>query len=122
MLKTIGIKFAFIALITAGLAADSMAQTRISFARGRTSASVGGTVTPNAMRSYRINVREGQTMTVQVSSALRMGLDVDGPNGHIEFGDNGFAQIEIYQSGDHYIGVKNEGGRAARFTMTVTVR
>lgn len=123
MLKTIGIKFIVVALIVFSLAGDLLAQTRIKFARGRSAATLTGTVASGAVREFVINVRNGQTMTIQVTSGNnRVDLQVTGRNGHIAWGDNGYAQVEIYYNGDHYIAIKNSGRAATKYSMTVTVR
>lgn len=111
-------------MIVVSLATDSLAQqTRIRFAKGRTATSLSGAMAAGGSRAYVINVGRGQTMTVQVTSGNnRIDLDVDGPDGHIEYGNNGFSQVEIYRSGDHYITISNSGRAATRFNMTVTVR
>jgi hypothetical protein len=110
-------------IIIASLNVLSLAQTRIRFAKDRSAATLQGTIGANAVREFWINVRRGQTMTVQVTSGNnKIDLGLSGPNGHIEFGDNGFSQIEIYDSGNHTIAIKNSGRSATRYALTVTVR
>jgi hypothetical protein len=123
MLKNVGFKVLITAMIIVSLASDSLAQTRIRFGRGRSAATVSGTVAPGAVREYVINVGRGQTMTVQTTSGNnRLDLEISGRNGHMAWGDNGFAEVEIDRTGDHYITIKNSGRRATRFNLTVTVR
>ena len=47
---------------------DASAQTRIRFARGRTSASVSSTIYGNAQRKYILAARAGQYLSATVSS------------------------------------------------------
>lgn len=123
MKKIIGIKLLTIALILTVLATDSLAQTRIKFARGRSAATLSGSISSGGVREFVINVRSGQTMTIQVTSGNnKIDLEVTGRNGHLGWGDNGFAEVEINDNGDHYIALKNSGRAATRYSMTVTVR
>ncbi len=122
MKKLFLIKFIAIILVLSTFTTDALAATRISFARGRSSSSIGGTLAPGATREFVIGVRRGQTMTISVESANKqIVIDVDDANGHLEYGD-GYSQIETNLNGDHWIAIKNEGGRATRYTMTVSVR
>lgn len=124
MLRNFGFKVLIAALVVVSLASDSLAQqTRIRFARGRSAATMSGAIAAGGSRAYVLNVGQGQTMTVQVTSGNnRIDLDVDGPGGHIEYGDNGYSQVYIDRSGDHYITINNSGRAATRFSLTVTVR
>lgn len=122
MKKLIGIKILAIALILATLTTDTMAQTRIRFARGRSSATFTGTLPSGSTRAYIISVRRNQTMTVNVTSGNNnIQIDVDDVDGHIEYGD-GYSQIYTNNNGDHWITLENQGGRVTKYTMTVTVR
>jgi hypothetical protein len=123
MLKKYSLKVLIVAMIVVSLATDSLAQqTRIRFAKGRTAATMTGAMAAGGSRAYVINVGRGQTMTVQVTGGSRIDLDVDGPDGHIEYGNNGFSQVEIYRTGDHYITISNSGRAPTKFNLTVTVR
>jgi hypothetical protein len=122
MKKIIGIKILAIALILVSLTTDTMAQTRIRFARGRSSATLSGTLPSGSTRAYIISVRRNQTMTINVTSGNNnIQLDIDDVDGHIEYGD-GYSQIYTNNNGDHWITLKNEGNRVTKYTMTVTVR
>jgi hypothetical protein len=123
MLKNFGLKVLIATMIVVSLASDSLAQTRIRFARGRSATTLSGAIAPEGVREYVINVARGQTMTVQVTSGNnRLDLEITGRNGHLAWGDNGYAQVDINRNGDHYITIKNSGRRSTRFNLTVTVR
>jgi hypothetical protein len=123
MLKNFGLKALIVAMIVVSVASDSLAQTRIRFGRGRSAATLSGSIAPGGVREYMINVGRGQTMTVQVTSGNnRLDLEITGRDGHLAWGDNGFAEVEIDRTGDHYIAIRNSGRRATRFSLTVTVR
>jgi hypothetical protein len=122
MKKLIGMKILAIALILATLTTDTMAQTRIRFARGRISATLSGTLPSGSTRAYVISVRRNQSMTVNVTSGNNnIQIDVDDVDGHIEYGD-GYSQIITNNNGDHWITLENQGNRVTKYTMTVTVR
>lgn len=122
MKKLIGIKILAVALILATLTTDTMAQTRIRFARGRSATTLTGNLSPDSTRAYVISVRRNQTMTINVTSGNNnIQIDVDDADGHVEYGD-GYSQIYTNNNGDHWITLKNEGSRATRYSMTVTVR
>ena len=124
-MKTIGIKLALIALICAALTMDTVAQTptRVKFAKGRSAATLTGALASGAVREYVLGVSAGQTMTVQVTSGNnKLDLEITGRGGHLEWGDNGYAQVEISENGDHYVTIKNSGRQTTKFSMTVTVR
>lgn len=123
MFSKFSLKILVIVLIVFSLVGDSFAQTRIRFARGKSSATLSGTIAAGAVREYMIDVREGQTMTVRATSGNKqLDFEIVGRSGHEAWGENGYAQIEINQSGDHYITVKNSGSSATRFTLTVAVK
>ena len=124
MLKKISFKVLIVAMIVVSLATNSLAQqTRIRFERGRSAATVSGVIAAGGTRAYVLSVSRGQTMTVQVTSDNnRIDLDVDGPDGHIEYGDNGYSQVYINRTGDHFITISNSGRAQTKFSLTVTVR
>ena len=123
MLKKVGLKVLTAMMIVVVLSSDSLAQTRIRFGRGRSAATLSGSIAPGGVREYVLNVGRGQTMTVQVTSGNnRLDLEITGRDGHLAWGDNGYAQVDINRSGDHYIAIRNSGRRATRFSLTVTVR
>ena len=121
-MKYIGIKFLAIILILSAFTTDSMAATRISFARGRSATTLRGSFDAGSTREYVIGVRRSQTMTIEISSDNNsIVIDVDDVNGHLEYGDN-YSQIRTNANGDHYITLKNDGNGSTRYAMTVTVR
>jgi hypothetical protein len=109
-------KFLIVALIGIISASDLLAQTRIRFARGRSSATVTGTLGAGATRGFVLGARTGQTLTATLSCT----------NGRCDFtqGDLHDTQYSYYveESGDVYISIDNHGNRATRFTMTVSIQ
>ena len=116
VIKAIAIK-AFAVLMIIGMT-DSVAfsQTRIQFARGRTSTTVSGTVSGDGSRDYILGARRGQTMTVRVTSNTG---DV-----HVDIGGNDVGTgttITLRSTDDYIITVHNEG-RATRYSLYVSIR
>lgn len=87
------------------------AQTRIRFARGRTSATISGVVGPAAAKSFVLGARNGQSLSANVSSR----------SGCVKF-DNGATSISfITNAGDNFLRVKNSCGRSTTFSLTVSI-
>lgn len=116
MLKKFGLKIAILAMILVTAATDSMAQTRIRFARGRSSATVTGTLAANATKGYVLRAAQGQTLTGTLSST----------NGKADFTQGNLHDTQYSQTveedGDVYISVDNHGSRSTKFTLTISIQ
>lgn len=116
MLKKLGIKILVFAMVCLMASSDVLGQSRIRFARGRTSASVSGTMAAGGARTYVLGARRGQTLTAVLSCG----------NGRCDFaqGDLHDTQYSQYidRNGDTYITIHNHGRAATRFTMTVSIQ
>ncbi len=116
MLKKFGVKFLVLALVCLMAASDTLAQSRIRFARGRTSATLSGTIAADGAREYVLGARRGQTLTAVLSCG----------NGKCDFGEGDMHDTQYSQyvnrNGDVYITIHNHGRRATRFTMTVSIQ
>lgn len=123
MKKYIGIKLLAVALLLTTLASDTMAATRIRFARGRSSATVTGTIPAGGVREYVLTAQEYQTMTVRLSSN-NGDVTFDASDIHGSFGEHeqGYAQFETDANGNHWITLENAGDYSTRYTLTVSVR
>lgn len=116
MLKKVGLNVLIIALISLMSVSDSLAQTRIRFQRGRSSATVTGTLAAGATRGFVLGARAGQTLTATLSCG----------NGKCDFTqgelhDTSYSNY-VEENGDVYISIDNHGSRATRFTMTVSIQ
>jgi hypothetical protein len=117
IIKTFIIK-SFAVLMMIGMT-DSAAfsQTRIRFARGRTSATVSGTLSGDASRSYILGASRGQTMTVRVSSGSgRVWVDIGGND--VGRGTS----VELRSTDTYIITVHNELGSATKYSLYVGIR
>lgn len=100
--QTFLIKTFAVLMIIGMMDSPAFSQTRIRFARGRTSATVSGTLYSGGERSYILGARRGQTMTVRVTSAQDVRIDIGG-------NDVGTAEtIELRSTDDYIITVHNE--------------
>ena len=99
---------------------DLSAQTRISFRRGATSATVTGTIGVNRgvaganYRTYVVGARSGQTISATVSSG----------NGSVVFTDNDRTSLRprTTYNGDYEISIYNGGARNTSYSLTVSIR
>lgn len=116
MLKKIGLKILVLAMIGVMSSTDLLAQTRIRFAKGRSSSTVSGSLAAGATRGFVLGARRGQTLSATLSSG----------NGKCDFtqGDLHDTQYSQYvdRNGDVYISIDNHGRSATRFTLTVSIQ
>ena len=104
--------FLFVVTVISTVAINAAKDTRIRFARGRTSASVSGTVGSGGRVCYVAGAKEGQTLTATISSRT-------GKAQILESGDTSYS-LTVEYSGDQSICVDNLGG-ATRYTLTVSI-
>jgi hypothetical protein len=117
IIKTLAVKIFAAAMILATLDATAFAQTRIRFARGRTSTTVSGALSGGASRSYILGARRGQTMTVRVTSTSgSVWIDIGGND--VGKGET----ITLRSTDDYIITVHNDGNGSTRFSLYVSIR
>ncbi len=113
MIKRNLVKIFAIAMVVIMTYSNGFADIRVRFARGRTSATMGGTLRGGGSVCYVANARSAQTLTATVSSA----------NGRVNFranGDTSFSE-NLDFSGDHRFCIYN-AGRTSRYTLTVSIQ
>jgi hypothetical protein len=114
MLRKTGLQVVALALILSFSAVDLMAQKRISFRRGASSATVRGRIGADGYLEYLINGREGQVMSIEITSG----------NGAVIV-NAGTASGKSFSldmtGGDHLLSVVNTGGRATNYTLKVSI-
>lgn len=95
--------------------ADVLAQKRITFRRGASSATVRGRIGPNGYLEYLINGRAGQVMSIRITSG----------NGAVTV-NAGTASGKDFSldmsGGDHLLSIVNTAGTATNYTLTVSIR
>ncbi len=95
----------------------AFSQTRVRFARGRTSATVSGNLSGYGSRSYVVGASRGQTMSVRVSSnSGRVWADIGGND--VGRGTT----IQLRSTDDYIITVHNELGSSTRYSLYISIR
>lgn len=113
MLKRNLARIFVVAVIVCMTSADSFADIRVRFARGRTSATMTGSIRRVGAICYVAGARRGQTLNATVSSR----------NGRVNFrstGDTSFSEYMDY-TGDHRLCIYNSGGLTS-YTLTVSIQ
>jgi hypothetical protein len=95
--------------------ADALAQKRIRFQRGKSSATVRGPIGANGYTEYTVNGRAGQLMTIEITSGNGAVIVNAGSASGKSF------SIDM-TGGDHLLSVVNTGRRATNYTLTVSIR
>ncbi len=116
MLKKIIARVLTLIMLVALTVSSSTAQTRIRFARGRSSTTVSSRLAAGASRSYVLGASAGQTMRVRVSSRTG-GVSVD-----IGGNDVGTGTAIRLRSTDDYIITVHNDGRATNFALSISIR
>ena len=95
--------------------ANVLAQKRIRFQRGKSSATVRGPIGANGYTEYVIDGRAGQVMTIEITSG----------NGAVVV-NAGTASGKSFSlemtGGDHLLSVVNTSRRATNYSLTVSIR
>ena len=94
---------------------DLLAQKRISFRRGTSSATVRGRIGSKGYLEYVINGRAGQVMSIDIIS----GNDAVIVNAGSASGKNFSLEMT---GGDHVLSIVNTGRAPSSYTLTVSIR
>jgi hypothetical protein len=104
-----------LALILILSGSDSLAQKRISFRKGTSSATVRGKIGAKGYLEYVVNGQAGQLMSIEVTSG----------NGAVVI-NAGSASGKSFSldmtGGDHTLSVVNTGRGATNYTLTVSIK
>jgi hypothetical protein len=114
MIRKLTVQLVALSLIVVLSSADLMAQRRIKFRRGASSATLSGKIAANGYMEYVINGRAGQVMTIEIRSG----------NGAVVV-NAGTATGKSFSvdmsGGDHLLSIVNPGRGATTYTMTVAI-
>lgn len=110
-MKKITVKILILFTLLLGTNADLLAQTRIRFARGRTSASISSQIGAQIDRSFVLGARYGQYLSANVSSR----------NGCVKFTNRSTEISYVTQAGDNYLYIINTCRNVTSFTITVSI-
>jgi len=112
--------FALIAILL--LSSAALPQTRIRFARGRTTAVLRGSVTAGNTNPYILGARGGQTMSVHlVSRGNSARFELYAYRGQVLAEDTTDWEGELPVSNDYVINITT-ATRRADYTLEVTIR
>ena len=113
MLKRNFLRTFVVAVIVCMTYTDSFADIRVRFARGRTSATMTGSLRGGRAVCYVAGARRGQALNATVSSR----------NGKVSFratGDTSYSET-FDSAGDHRFCLNNNGGLSG-YTLTVSIQ
>lgn len=114
MLKRAGVQVIALLLMMVMSSVDSLAQKRISFRRGASSATVRGRIAANGYTEYVINGRAGQLMSIDIKS----GNGAVVVNAGTASGKNFSLEMS---GGDHLLSIVNTARSATNYTLTVSI-
>lgn len=115
MLKKTTAQIVALALIMVLSGSELLAQKRIRFRRGASSATVQGRIGPKGYLEYVINGQAGQLMSIDITSA----------NGAVivNAGSASGKNFSIDMSGgDHTLSIVNTGRGGTTYTLTVSIK
>jgi hypothetical protein len=105
-------RFVVSSLLVSMLFSQGFADIRIRFVRGRTSATVSGTVSAGGRVCYIAGARRGQTLNAVISSTTGKAMI-------FESGETSYS-LNVERSGDQSICVDNIG-KATKYSLTVSI-
>jgi hypothetical protein len=109
------LKIVAFALILVMSSADVLAQKRIRFQRGTSSATMRRRIDGDGYTEYIVNGRAGQVMSIEITSGNGAVIVNAGSASGKSF------SIDM-TGGDHLLSVVNTGRRATNYTLTVSIR
>src|SRR5215212_4757637 len=115
MLKKPGLQVMALALMLIVSGADLMAQRRINFRPGRSSATVSGKIGARGYREYILRGRAGQVISIEITSGNNAVVVNAGTASGRSF------SLDM-TGGDHLLSIVNTGNRATTYTLTVSIR
>ena len=115
MQRRTGLKVVALLLVLVVSSADVLAQKRIRFRRGASSATIRGPIGGGGYTEYIVDGRAGQVMTIEITSGNGAVIVNAGTASGKSF------SIDM-TGGDHLLSVVNTGRRATNYTLTVSIR
>ena len=115
MIKKRTIKVVALLLMMVVSSSDLLAQKRISFRRGASSATMRGRIGSNGYLEYVINGRSGQVMSIDITSGNGAVI----VNAGTASGKNFSLDMS---GGDHLLSIVNTGRGPTGYTLTVSIR
>ena len=116
MLKKLFVHFVLLTTITFLTSVELYAQSRIRFARGRSSTTVTGTIAAKSNRYFVVGARNGQIARITVNHRRLQIFHDQTPKG-----ETGSSSFDTY-SGDNEFGIYNPTNQPISYTMTFSIR
>lgn len=114
MSRRAGVQVVALLLMMVMSSVDSLAQKRISFRRGASSATMRGKIAANGYTEYVINGRARQVMSIVITS----GNGAVVVNAGTASGKNFSLEMS---GGDHLLSIVNTARSATNYTLTVSI-
>lgn len=114
--KTLLVKTFVVLLIIGMIDSAVYSQTRIRFARGKSSATVTGKLNSGSQRTYILGARAGQMLTVRIEAAGNIWFDIGG--NEIE---ESSITIECRSTDDYEITVHNDDEYSTTYSLFVAI-
>jgi len=115
MLRKTSLQVVALGLVIIVSSAFVLAQKRINFRRGASSATLNGRIDGKGYTEYLINGRAGQLMSIEITSGNGAVLVNAGAASGKSF------NVEM-TGGDHLLSIVNEGRGATNYTLKVAIR
>lgn len=115
MLRKTSLQLVALALMLTVSVAPLAAQTRISFRRGSSSATVRGKIGAQGYLEYVVNGRAGQVMSIEIASGNGAVVVNAGTASGKSF------SVEM-TGGDHLLSIVNTGRSPTTYTLTVSIK
>lgn len=114
--KALLVKTFAVLMIIGMMDSAAFSQTRIRFARGKSSATVTGKLNSGYQRTYVVGARAGQMMTVRIQAAGNVWFDIGG--NEIE---ESSITIECRSTDDYEITVHNDDEYSTNYSLFVAI-
>lgn len=129
MKKTFLATVMFLLMGASSIFAQEFAQTKeIKFARGKSSATVTGTLNGDESMDYSLGARAGQRMKIEFTcTSTKMGYSISSDSGDLANEKRGTTTVTLTDTGTQLISIHGLGVmgvsqvRNARYTMKVTI-
>ena len=116
MIKKLGMYVVLLAIFSMVTSAELYAQTRIRFARGRSAATISGTIPARSNRTFVVGASYGQIARVSVSPRNLQIWSNAAPKG-----ESGSSSFET-NDGNNEFGLYNPTNRPVKYRMTISIR
>lgn len=112
---------AFLSIVLLAATTFALDGTRLAFKKGKSSASVAGTVAQGGPDFYLVTGKAGQKIKISVKGKVSFGLTAPDEDRLTEDDANQTYTTELPSDGDYQIWVYSTGG-AQKYTLSVSIK